>query len=361
MKYSSFLCEIALILFRNCVFLGEITAQANAESRQYHWTKYAVKGEKIISSSVSSFPSGSLQACAVLSTAFSKFSYDFEQKICYLEPTLQNSPSVNSEVHFLLTFATSASVATVTPRSTRSALVRETTSDATVESTNSAESSDATLRSTNSAESSDATPRSTSSALVSETTSDATLRSTNSAESSDATLRSTNSGLISETTSDAFVGETTKSTPPACPGYEGYFLMPGGSSCIRVYSTDSSTDYTTWDDAAHSCAPTATLVRIKDTSKMDAVNGILVAIGVKQTGKWYWVDATDNAQEGHFVWGDSTPLDPQLFQSGQPDNGTNAGRDPPVEENCVYLMSHNMQLADYPCFYYNAYICEVVL
>lgn len=104
MKYSSFLCEIALILFRNCVFLGEITAQANAESRQYHWTKYAVKGEKIISSSVSSFPSGSLQACAVLSTAFSKFSYDFEQKICYLEPTLQNSPSVNSEVHFLLTF-----------------------------------------------------------------------------------------------------------------------------------------------------------------------------------------------------------------------------------------------------------------
>jgi cysteine-rich repeat protein len=70
----------------------------------------------------------------------------------------------------------------------------------------------------------------------------------------------------------------------------------------------------------------------------------------KAVGLATWVDATDSATEGEFVWPSGVAVDVAAFAAGQPDD-TNGS------QNCLFQNTGD-KLADAPCSESRAFICE---
>ena len=71
----------------------------------------------------------------------------------------------------------------------------------------------------------------------------------------------------------------------------------------------------------------------------------------KNVGVAAWVDANDDALEGHFVWPSGEPVDPTAFAGNQPD-------DTDGSQGCL-LLNAGDKFADAACSEPHAYLCEL--
>jgi len=71
----------------------------------------------------------------------------------------------------------------------------------------------------------------------------------------------------------------------------------------------------------------------------------------KNVGLAVWVDASDAAVEGEFVWASGTPVDSAAFAMGQPD-------DADASQNCLFL-NQGERFADGPCTEKHPFLCEI--
>jgi cysteine-rich repeat protein len=71
----------------------------------------------------------------------------------------------------------------------------------------------------------------------------------------------------------------------------------------------------------------------------------------KNVGLAVWLDASDAAAEGQFVWASGTAVDSSGFAMGQPDDSDQT-------QNCLFL-NQSGRFADGPCTEKHAFLCEI--
>uniref|UniRef100_A0A8C4T600 CD209 antigen-like protein E n=1 Tax=Erpetoichthys calabaricus TaxID=27687 RepID=A0A8C4T600_ERPCA len=104
-----------------------------------------------------------------------------------------------------------------------------------------------------------------------------------------------------------------------------------------------STDKQNWYDSQDTCTSEGGhLVIIETKEEQDILTALLEIKGSEE--KSYWIGLTDEIKEGHFVWVDNKPLDPQkaFWGKRQNDNGTEPDHwtdelNNPFGQNCVCL------------------------
>jgi hypothetical protein len=161
----------------------------------------------------------------------------------------------------------------------------------------------------------------------------------------------------------SFAAGEPSDTALKCVAIDTQMAMPGtwaSASCLQalpfvcerspavVYSVDHHayrlhTDMLNADAARQRCANDGGHLAVLETD----AERVFVA---KSFDVQAWLDASDAAQEGHFVWPSGEPVDPTWFALGRP-NDTNHS------QNCLVLNVID-KVADAACGDLHAYICE---
>ncbi|KAK7490054.1 hypothetical protein BaRGS_00018754 [Batillaria attramentaria] len=131
-------------------------------------------------------------------------------------------------------------------------------------------------------------------------------------------------------------------TPPATGLPSGYTMLSSGNSGVQVETRNKIS----WQAAQTSCQEDGGhLFRMQTLAKKDELAQIKQELGLPD--REYWVDATDIASDGNYVWGDGDPVDGSLWLSRSPAN-----------MDCVKA-TWDLQLQDANCVDHLLYICEV--
>ncbi|XP_025107770.1 C-type lectin domain family 17, member A-like [Pomacea canaliculata] len=143
---------------------------------------------------------------------------------------------------------------------------------------------------------------------------------------------------------------STLQTPGRCSAHPDFYLLADGSSCIKP---DISKTFT-WAGAQTWCAGmSATLARIRDVAKRDAITNALKNAPNSAAYVQYWVDGSDQQEEGSWVWGDGWPVDFSIFNAVSPPNDT--------QRNCLVMTvgSPRSFKSEY-CINYQYPLCEML-
>ncbi len=126
--------------------------------------------------------------------------------------------------------------------------------------------------------------------------------------------------------------------PFRCPGK----LIQGRSGAYCYHDTPA-----TWDEARQACGQAGgDLAMFPDERDYEAlIGGESASLRVAR----FWIDLSDRAQEGAWVWGDGTPATSADWHPGEPNNAGN-------QEHCGELLLDHWN--DMPCEAKQGWLCE---
>ncbi|XP_033753741.1 C-type lectin mannose-binding isoform-like [Pecten maximus] len=139
------------------------------------------------------------------------------------------------------------------------------------------------------------------------------------------------------------------------PGYSFYHNRPG--YCESTYSYRHSIDLCfklynvprTHADAQAACnVDGGHLIRVDTQAKQDYIRHVLQT----HASPYMFIEATDEATEGIFLWGDGRTVAYTDWFSTEPNNEAGI-------ENCIMLANSNYEWYDTPCDALKTYICEI--